>query len=215
MASIRAVMNAWLDTMASSVSPRWAASYSSLICCIKRATSLLFLFSVSISSSPGQDSPGINFEADTRAFMAERVLACFAYELVGVRCVEIDLLVLRDQIALILGIEHRLRSTRRHRSIWTEDGHLVLQSRHVEGFIACVVIGGHFICDLRRRMRVHPLQCLDVGVHQLLDNVFVAVDVTVVHKQADEWVRPVQSRLRRLWRAQVDQDFSDTRRQDT
>src|SRR6266704_7188969 len=61
-------------------------------------------------------------------------------------------------------------------------------------------------------MRVDPLQRLDVGVHQLLDDVFVAVDVIVFHQDADEGVGPAESRLGRLRCAQVYQDFSNTTR---
>ena len=157
-----------------------------------------------------QDNAEASFDASPRAYIAELLASRFTCKLIGVRRAEIDALALRDQIALMLNIEHRLGCAIRHQPVRTEDGHLVLQRRHVEGFIAGVVVGGHFVRDLRRRMRVHPLQRLDIGVHQLLDDIFMAVDVTVVHKEADERVGPTQCCLRRLWRAQVDQDFANT-----
>ncbi len=151
-------------------------------------------------------------EVGTRAFMAGILAGRFTRELVGERFAQIDLLALRDQIALILNVEYGLGAAIGHVPIWAEDGQLVLQGRHVEGFIASVVVGRHHVSDLLRRMRVDPLQRLDVGVHQLLDDVFVAVDVIVFHKDADEGVGPAESRLGRLRCAQVYQDFSNTAR---
>ena len=53
----------------------------------------------------GEDSSDAGFEASTRASIPG-ILACAAHKLVGVSRVEIDLLALRNQIALILDIEH-------------------------------------------------------------------------------------------------------------
>src|SRR5712692_2375430 len=71
------------------------------------------------------DGSGASFEASPRAVRTDR-LARFTRKLVGVGQAEIDLLALRDQITLLLNVEHRLRCARRHTPVRTEDGHLVL-----------------------------------------------------------------------------------------
>jgi hypothetical protein len=61
-----------------------------------------------------QDNAGASFDANPRAYIAELLASRFARKLVGVCRVEINVLVLRDQLALMLNIEHRLRSASRH-----------------------------------------------------------------------------------------------------
>lgn len=160
----------------------------------------------------GQDSSGASREASTRALMAGVLTGRFACKLVGERCTEIDLLPLDSGIGLLLDIEHGLGAAIRHVPVWTEDAQLVLQRRHVQRFIAGIVVRWHHSSDLIRSMRVDPLQGLDIGIHQLLDGIFMTVDVVVFHKDADEGVRPAESRLGRLRCAQVDQDFADATR---
>ena len=123
---------------------------------------------VLFSALSDKNSSGASLEASTRACKDEPLAGRFGGELVGERRGEIDLLALGHQVALILGTEHRLRSSRRHEPVGTEDGHLDLQGRHVERFIAGVVVGRHLVGDLLGRVRVHPLERLDVGVDQLL-----------------------------------------------
>ncbi|MFL5589264.1 MAG: hypothetical protein ACJ8DI_16675 [Ktedonobacteraceae bacterium] len=95
----------------------------------------------------GKDDSGASLEASTRAFLDEPLAGRFRGELVGEGRGEIDLLALGHQIALILRAQHRLRRPRRHEPVGTEDGHLVLQGRHIERFIAGVVVGRHLLGD--------------------------------------------------------------------
>src|SRR5205823_13495944 len=78
-----------------------------------------------ISLSPRltrEDGSGASCAAGTRAVRANP-LARLAHKRVGVGRAEINLLALRDQIALVLGAEHRLWGTCRHQPVRSADGH--------------------------------------------------------------------------------------------
>src|SRR5205085_12173955 len=69
-----------------------------------------------------RERSGVGLKAGTRAFKAGLLASRLARKLVGIRCAKIDLLTLHGLVCLLLNIEYRLGTSRRHVSIWTEDG---------------------------------------------------------------------------------------------
>src|SRR5713226_2128119 len=99
--------------------------------------------------------------------MGEMLIACTVHERVRVCCAEVDLLTLYALVGLLLGGKHKLGTAIRHLPIWAEECQLVLQCRYIESLVASVVIRWHLVGNLRRTMRVNPLQRFDIGVCQL------------------------------------------------
>src|SRR5258708_6299918 len=151
-------------------------------------------FSLAVRTSIIPEDSGISFDAGTRAFKM-RILARATREVVRIRLGKIDRFAFHSCIGLILNVEYRLWTTRRHFSIRTKDGHLVLQRGYIECSIARIVVRWHLSSNLIRSMRLHPLQGFDISIHQLLDNVLVAVDIIITHKDADERIRSTKSSL--------------------